>query len=58
MSRNVLILLDPASSASTAEPLAESLRAEGAHVAVRMCTAPYDGVLDAIEAAESVVFWL
>lgn len=57
MSRNVLILLDPASPANAADALAESLRAEGAQVAVRPCAAPYDTVLDAIEAAESVVFW-
>jgi hypothetical protein len=57
MARNVLILLDPASPAASADALAASLRAEGAQVAVRTCAAPYDAVLDAIEAAESVVFW-
>lgn len=57
MSRNVLILVAPASPATSADALADSLRAEGARVAVRACAAPYDSVLDAIEAAESVVFW-
>ena len=57
MSRNILILMDPASPATSADVLAESLRAEGAQVAVLACAAPYDTVLDAIEAAESVLFW-
>lgn len=57
MSRNVLILLDPAAPATSADALAESLRAEGAQVAVRACAAPYEAVLDAIEAAESVLYW-
>ena len=57
MSRRVLILLDPATPASAVDALADSLRAEGARVAVRACAAPYDSVLDAIEAAESVVYW-
>lgn len=57
MSRNVLILLGPASPASSADALAEALRAEDVQVTVRVCAAPYDTVLDAIEAAESVVFW-
>lgn len=57
MARNVLILLDPAAPTGSADALVESLRAEGAQVAVRSCAAPYDAVLDAVEAAESVLYW-
>jgi hypothetical protein len=39
------------------EDLARALMQCDAHVTIRSCDSSYDEILDAVEAADSVVFW-
>jgi hypothetical protein len=57
MPRKVLVLHEPGAAPAGATALAGDLRALGAEVALRPCEAPYDAVLDAVAAADSVLFW-
>ena len=57
MAKRVLLLHEPGAPAEEVSVLADGLRAQGAAVSVRPCEAPYEDVLDAVAAADSVVFW-
>ncbi len=57
MTRKILLLHEGGEAPADLADLAGSLRGLGAEVAVRPCAAPYDTVLDAVERADSVVFW-
>lgn len=57
MAKKILILHEAGADSAQFGELAGDLRALGAEVAVSPCAAPYDAVLDAVAAADSVVFW-
>ena len=57
MARKILILHEAGPLPAEVGELAGDMRALGAEVVVRPCCEPYDAVLDAVEAADSVVFW-
>ena len=57
MAKKILILHEAGAVAAELGELAADLRALGAEVVLGPCAAPYDAVLDAVAAADSVVFW-
>ncbi len=57
MARNILLLHDAGSLPAGIEDLAAQAHAQGAEVKVLACAEPYDAVLDAIEKADTVLFW-
>lgn len=57
MARNILLLHEAGSLPAGLEELAAEARAQGAEVVVRPCAEPYEQVLDAIQAADTVAFW-
>ncbi len=57
MAKKILILHETDAAFAELDELAADLRALGAEVVLNPCAAPYDTVLDAVAAADSVVFW-
>lgn len=57
MAKNILLLHEAGASPAGIDTLAAEARAKGDQVDVRPCAEPYDAVLDAIAAADTVVFW-
>jgi 2-hydroxychromene-2-carboxylate isomerase len=57
MEKNIHLIHDAGSPPAGLAELAAEARAQGAGVVVRPCAEPYDAVLDAIEKADTVVFW-
>lgn len=53
-----IVILYPAGCPPADLPgLSRALESENAEVALVECTAPYENVLNAIEYADSVIFW-
>ena len=57
MAKKILILHEAGADSAQIVELAGDLRALGAEVVLGPCAAPYDAVLDAVAAADSVVYW-
>ncbi len=57
MAKHILLLHDAAGDAAGLAELALEMRENGAEVEVRPCAEPYEAVLDAVAAADTVVFW-
>jgi hypothetical protein len=55
--RKVLVLHEPEGSPDDLAAQIEALRGLGLHVDVRACAEPYDEILDAALAADTVLFW-
>lgn len=57
MAKKILVLHESGDVSAELNEVAADLRALGAEVVLGACAAPYDAVLDAVAAADSVVFW-
>ena len=57
MTRKILILHEAGAVPAGLAELAGEVRSLGAEVALCPCAEPYAAVLDAVQAADSVVFW-
>lgn len=57
MEKKILLLHEGGEAPQGLSELAGDLRSLGAEVVVARCAAPYDAVLDAVEKADSVVFY-
>ncbi|MBL0141726.1 MAG: hypothetical protein IPP91_06560 [Betaproteobacteria bacterium] len=57
MTKKILLLHETGEAPADLAELAGDMRALGAEVVVRACAEPYAAVLDAVEAADSIVFW-
>ena len=57
MAKKILVLHEAGAVSAELDELAGDMRALGADVVLHPCAAPYDAVLDAVAAADSVVFW-
>ena len=57
MTRKILLLHEPGQVPADLDALAADLKAQGAEVALKACGAPYEAVLDAVAASDSVLFW-
>lgn len=55
--RKILLLHDAGDAPAGLDTIAVAMRALGDAVVVRPCAEPYDTVLDALEAADSVAYW-
>jgi hypothetical protein len=55
--RKVLVLHEPEGAPDDLAAQIEALRALGLKVDVRACAEPYEEILDATLAADTVVFW-
>ncbi|MBK7063150.1 MAG: hypothetical protein IPI03_00820 [Rubrivivax sp.] len=55
--RTVLVLHEPDGAPDDLAAQVEALRALGLQVDVRACVEPYDQILDATLAADTIVFW-
>ncbi|MBK6982528.1 MAG: hypothetical protein IPH30_14200 [Betaproteobacteria bacterium] len=55
--RKILLLHDAGDAPEGLDAIAEAMRALGDEVVLRPCAEPYDAVLDALAAVDSVVFW-
>jgi hypothetical protein len=57
MAKKILLLHETGEAPDGLAELAGEMRALGAEVVIRACAEPYGNVLDAVEAADSIVFW-
>jgi hypothetical protein len=57
MTKKILLLHETGEAPDGLAELAGEMRALGADVVTLACAEPYGAVLDAVEAADSVVFW-
>lgn len=57
MAKKILVLHDPPAPPREVEALAAAMGAQGAEVVALACAEPYDAVLDAVAAADTVLFW-
>ena len=57
MAKKILVLHEAGAAPAQLDELARDMHALGAEVVVRPCAAPYEAVLDAVAAAETIVFW-
>jgi len=57
MMKKILVLHEAGATAAELDELAANMSALGAEVVLCPCAAPYAAVLDAVAAADSVVFW-